>query len=53
MKNKPDEPPPESGDESLRRLAQFTQRILQVPKHELQDKDDSTGPKELEEPCPE
>jgi hypothetical protein len=52
-KKKPDEPPPENGDESLQRLAEFTKRILQVPKHELQDSDDSTGPKKIDEPCPE
>ena len=53
MTNKPKEPPPEDGDESLRRLAEFTRRILQVPKQELSDSNDSDGPKKIDEPCPE
>jgi hypothetical protein len=40
MKKKPQEPPPE---DSLKRLAEFTKRILRVPKDELKDKRDSTG----------
>jgi hypothetical protein len=45
----PTEPPPE-GD-SLERLADFTRRILRVPKSELQDKDDS-GQTKIDEPSP-
>jgi hypothetical protein len=47
------EPPPKLDDESLEKLAQFTKRILQVPRHEVRDKPDSTGTIPTEEPCPE
>jgi hypothetical protein len=46
----PNEPPPE---DSLAKLAQFTQRILRVPKSDVQDKGISDGPKKIDEPCPE
>jgi len=36
----PVKPPPE---DSLRKLAEFTKRILRVPKDELKDKRGSTG----------
>ena len=50
MKKKPDEPPPK---DSLAALAEFTKRILRVPKHELQDNNDLSGPNKIDEPCPE
>ena len=46
----PPEPPPE---DSLAKLADFTKRILQVPRSELTDKDDSDGTMTSDEPCPE
>jgi hypothetical protein len=46
----PPEPPPE---DSLEKLAEFTRRILQVPRSELNDKDDSVGTIPIDEPCPE
>jgi hypothetical protein len=42
--DKPKEPPPKEPD-SLERLADFTKRILRVPKEEMQDKRASTGQK--------
>jgi hypothetical protein len=42
--DKPKEPPPKEPD-SLERLADFTKRILRVPKEELNDKRDSAGKK--------
>ena len=54
MKQKPHEEPPEDGDASLERLAEFTKRILQVPKSELNDgNNDSDGTPTIDEPCPE
>jgi hypothetical protein len=50
MTNKPKEPPPK---DSLAKLADFTKRILQVPRSELPNKDTSDGPKTTDEPCPE
>jgi hypothetical protein len=53
------EPPPEAVPEkepelnSLEKLAEFTRRILQVPKSELPSKDDSDGMIPIDEPCPE
>ena len=44
MSNKPKEPPPKEPD-SLEKLADFTKRILRVPKEELNDKPVSTGVK--------
>ena len=49
MTNKPKERPPE---DSLKKLADFTERILRVPKHELPGSEHS-GPKKIDEPCPE
>jgi hypothetical protein len=46
---KPPEPPPE---DSLVKLAEFTKRILQVPRSELPSKHDFGGPKKIDEPCP-
>ena len=46
------EPPPKEPD-SLDKLAQFTKQILQVPRSEIRDKPDSTGPTTIDEPCPE
>lgn len=53
MSTKPIEPPPEDEPNSLEKLAEFTRRILQVPRNELPDKRPSTGPIPTEEPCPE
>jgi hypothetical protein len=50
MKNTPIEPPPK---DSLKTLAEFTKKILRVSKDEIQDSEDSTGPKRIDEPCPE
>lgn len=48
------EPPEEVETGSLERLAEFTKRILQVPRAELtDDKDDSDGTNPIDEPCPE
>jgi hypothetical protein len=41
MSNKPKEPPPKR--DSLEKLAEFTKRILRVPKSGLPDKRISTG----------
>jgi hypothetical protein len=46
------EPPPKADDDSLEKLAEFTKRILQVPRSEVRDKPDSTG-KPIDELCPE
>jgi hypothetical protein len=46
----PNETPPE---DSLAKLAQFTKRILRVPKRDVQDKDISDGPRKIKQPCPE
>ena len=46
---KPETPPPE---DSLKRLAEFTRRILRVPKAELPNSNGSTGLKKIDEPCP-
>jgi hypothetical protein len=46
------EPPPKEPD-SLDKLAEFTKRILQVPRSELPRKDDSDGTIPIDEPCPE
>jgi hypothetical protein len=40
MKKKP---PNRRREDSLKKLAEFTKRILRVPKDELKDKRDSTG----------
>jgi hypothetical protein len=50
MSNEPKEPEPPPKD-SLEKLADFTKRILRVPRSEVQDKDASTGPKKIDEPC--
>ena len=50
---KPDKEPPPKEPDSLERLAEFTKRILQVPRSELADKDDSDGTIPIDEPCPE
>jgi hypothetical protein len=42
MKKDPKEPPPKKPD-SLEKLAQFTRKILRVPKEALGDKGASTG----------
>ena len=50
MKKEPNEPPPE---DSLKKLAEFTERVLRVPRSELPNKGTSGGPKKIDEPCPE
>lgn len=52
MTNKPKEPIEPPPEDSLQRLAEFTKRILRVPKEELKDKRDSNGTKTISEPCP-
>jgi hypothetical protein len=47
---KPVEPPPE---DSLKKLAEFTKRILRVPKDELKDKRGSSGPISNKSTCQE
>jgi hypothetical protein len=49
-RREPKDPPP---DNSLAKLAEFTKRILRVPKSDVQDKGISDGPKKIDEPCPE
>jgi hypothetical protein len=51
--NKRKEPPPKDEPDSLEKLAQFTRKILQVPRSEVRDKPDSTGTIPIKEPCPE
>lgn len=46
MKNTPKEPPPK---DSLEKLAEFTRRILQVPRSELPDKRGSVGTNKMAE----
>jgi hypothetical protein len=53
MTNKPKEPPEQPPEDSLKTLAEFTRRILQVRRDELPDKRGSTGPIADTEPCPE
>jgi hypothetical protein len=43
MKKKPNEPIEPPPEDSLKKLADFTKRILRVPKDELKDKPASTG----------
>lgn len=47
------EPPPKDEPDSLERLADFTRKILQVPRSEITDNDDSDGMIPSDEPCPE
>ena len=44
---------PDDEPDSLANLAEFTKRILQVPKSEIQDNSDSDGTTTIDEPCPE
>lgn len=53
MSNKRKEPPEKPPEDSLKTLAEFTRRILQVKRDELPDRRGSTGPIPDKEPCPE